>query len=84
MQNFILHLTKLIKKTSTDLGENISKNYWPEGVKNTVFRPNSPLFAQRFSFKLPPFDAKLYSASYKTNQKKTAQIQERISARITG
>jgi hypothetical protein len=64
-----LHLIRLTKKAGTDSGENISKDYWLEGVKKTVFRPNSLLFVQQSPFKLLPFHAEKNSASSKTNQK---------------
>ncbi len=32
------------KASSTDSNETISKDYWLDGVKKTVFRPNLPLF----------------------------------------
>jgi hypothetical protein len=63
-----LHLTRLTKKAGTDSGENISKDYWLEGVKKTVFRPNSLLFVQQSPFKLLPFHAEKNFASFKTNQ----------------
>jgi hypothetical protein len=42
--NFVSNTTD--SKANRVSGENISKKYWLEGVKKTVFRPNSLLIAQ--------------------------------------